>query len=140
MEYKYLSNYKTFESLKLDIKETNNLRTGFQFNWVDTENKFRKDKIIGYMDVFIQGEYAVILGYIRYKCVSFEEKSYGYTFIKMCIDYMLKKGYKILSYNRGRNEQSNYVWEKLSNSYEVIDSTVYSDIYKKEEPCKILIK
>ena len=79
---------------------------------------FAGDLQVGIFAYTLKDDYAMILGYNKYKDVP---KGIGYKFIKMCIDDILTKHKGVFSPNRGRSLYSDIVWSKLEKEYDVVD-------------------
>lgn len=107
---KLIFNYKKYFEINSDLRiETNN----GSIKW------FVGDLKVGIFAYMLSDDYAMIVGYNKYKDVT---KGIGYKFIKMCIDNILTKHKGVFSANRGRSLYSDIVWEKLDKEYDVVDA------------------
>lgn len=100
------------------------------------------NQYIGQLEFMVSNDIAMIIGYVKYS-IDIESreklppyKGVGYQFILKSFEYLLSKYDGVFSYNRGRNELSNHVWEKISKIYDVEDTTLV--INKKSYDGKII--
>lgn len=113
------------DTLSLRRESVDGTNSAISLSWI------LNGKEIGEMLVAIENGRASIVLYSRYKHIQ-SMPGIGYTFIKMCIDSLLEEGLDVVSGDVSRNIGSNLIWEKLSEEYEVHDST------HRGSPCKII--
>jgi hypothetical protein len=125
---------KTFEelfenitggSLKIHREELD--ETSWEYSWL------LDGREVGEMMVFVDGENASIVGFFKHSGKE-TPRGYGYRFIKMCIDDLLKSGFSVYQADHTSNENSKNVWKKLSNEYKVEITTWRGD------PAKVIRK
>lgn len=107
-----------FNANNTKLKVVNGKHGSFYFMW------FYHNIAVGHMTVGRHKQdnsIMVIAGYVKEKKIS----KIGYHFIKMSINYLIKKEYKVLSIKRHRNQLSDRVWEKLKSEY-LVNECEYS--------------
>jgi hypothetical protein len=114
-------------SQTLAIKKNRFNENSYEYSWI------MDGKEVGEMMVFTEDKNASIVGFFKHDGKDVP-RGYGYRFIKMCIDDLLKSGFNVYQADHTSNENSQNVWKKLSKEYKVETTTWRGD------PAKVIRK